>query len=95
MPAKLDFHKPFCVRLIDRHVWRAGGPSFEVGSMVWFTGGSKTEDGAGIGIHGSGTTLSKSLGTNATVFQAEVHAIELCARIGIAKGVNDSKIYIV
>lgn len=39
--------------------------------------------------------LSRSLGTNATVFQAEIHAIELCVRLGIARGLKDAKIYIV
>ena len=95
MPARLDFHKPFRVVIPDRDKWSSGGPPFERGSMVWYTDGSKTIDGAGIGIHGNGLTLSKSLGAHATVFQAEMHAIELCARLGIDRGLNSARIYIV
>ncbi|KAJ8976990.1 hypothetical protein NQ317_013991 [Molorchus minor] len=46
----------------------------------WFTDGSKTSEGTGTGVHSCNprTRISVSLGRNATVFQAEVYAIELC-----------------
>ena len=45
MPAVLDFNKPFFVIISDRDCWSTGGQSFDRGSMVWYTDGSKTEDG--------------------------------------------------
>ena len=95
MPGKLDFNKPFRVVLPERDGWSSGGPSFERGSMVWYTDGSKTKEGVGIGISGNGIALSKSLGLFASIFQAEIHAIELCAKIGLTRGLNSAKIYII
>ena len=93
MPAKLDFNKPFCVKIPERDGWSAGGQPFERGSMVWYPDGSRTKNGVGVGIFGNGIALSKSLGTTATIFQAEVHAIELCANLGLSRGLNSAKIY--
>ena len=95
MPAVLDFNKPFSVIIPDRDCWGTGGLSFDRGSMVWYTDGSKSEEGVGIGIYGNKTALSKSLGSNATIFQAEMHAIELCARIGLSRGLRSAKVYII
>jgi hypothetical protein len=51
-----------------------------VKGFVWFTDGSKTNEGTGAGIYGQtvGRRLSFSVGRYATVFQAEIHAILAC-----------------
>jgi len=52
-----------------------------VKGRVWFTSGSRTKEGAGVGVYGqsAGIKLSISLGKCATVFQAEICVILACA----------------
>ncbi|GBP16688.1 hypothetical protein EVAR_73901_1 [Eumeta japonica] len=51
------------------------------GPQIWFTDGSKLEDGSAVaGIFGPNFQRAVAMGKTATVFQAEVHAIELCSR---------------
>ena len=47
---------------------------------------SKTEHSTGAGLHCKDTEIFVSLGTHGSVFQAEVHAIELAIRECIMKG---------
>lgn len=47
--------------------------------LAWYTDGSKTDLGSGSGIFNCNEELSFPLGTTASVFQAEVHAISMCA----------------
>ena len=47
---------------------------------TWYTDGSKTETGTGIGIAGPQTRISEQLGKYPSIFQAEILAIERCAR---------------
>ena len=55
--------------------------------MVWYMDGSKTEQGVGVGK----AKILISLGKYATVFQAEVAAIQCCAKEIIRQGtVNQS-----
>ncbi|KAJ8919261.1 hypothetical protein NQ315_003844 [Exocentrus adspersus] len=55
---------------------------------MWYTDGSRIEQGAGAGIYGvrPETKIPLSLGRFATVFQAEVAAIQGCAREIIGQG---------
>lgn len=46
---------------------------------VWYTDGSKTDEGSGSGIYNCNEEISVSLGPTASVFQAELHAISVCA----------------
>uniref|UniRef100_T1I7X9 RNase H type-1 domain-containing protein n=1 Tax=Rhodnius prolixus TaxID=13249 RepID=T1I7X9_RHOPR len=79
MTPKYNFDKPFKVCIGDREAWRRGPPV--VGDSLWYTDGSKMEEGVGAGVYGAKPkcSFSVSLGKLATVFQAEVAAIRFCA----------------
>ncbi|KAJ8913107.1 hypothetical protein NQ315_000564 [Exocentrus adspersus] len=64
--------------------------------ICWYTDGSKTPEGAGAGVysHRPGVEIADSLGQYATVFQAEIHAIELCQRELEKRGPNRRSIKI-
>ena len=61
---------------------------------LWFTDGSKTESGTGIGITGPQTRISESLGKYPSIFQAEILAIERCASINLENGIRNKSINI-
>uniref|UniRef100_T1I2I9 RNase H type-1 domain-containing protein n=1 Tax=Rhodnius prolixus TaxID=13249 RepID=T1I2I9_RHOPR len=71
MTPKYNFDKPFKVCIGD-HV---------LGDSMWYTDGSKMEEGVGAGVYGvkPKCSFSVSLGKLATVFQAELAAIRFCA----------------
>ena len=94
MPRKLNFEHPFEVIIPDRNEWESCNPKHEKNAMIWYTDGSKSEKGVGIGIHGPKYGLSKALGTTPTVFQAEIHAIETCAAEGTKRGLTSAKVFI-
>ncbi|KAJ8914040.1 hypothetical protein NQ315_017559 [Exocentrus adspersus] len=75
MVPKYSFKKNFEIRILDREEWNNGPPI--TAQNMWYTDGSRIEQGAGAGIYG---------GRYATVFQAEVAAIQGCAREIIRQG---------
>ena len=76
-----NFEPQFRLILLMREEWTkaAGTPAFK--GLVWFTDKSKMREGTGAGVYGQsvGQRLSFSLGTYATVFQAEIYVILACA----------------
>ena len=66
------------------------------GAIVWFTDGSLTDSGTGAGMYCPlyDYRFSFSLGKHATVFQAEVYAILMCALFCISKMYSNRYIYI-
>jgi ribonuclease HI len=66
----------------------------ERGALVWYTDGSKMKEGVGAGVYGPNCRISKPLGKTPSIFQAEVHAIELCASESAKKGLRGANIYI-
>jgi ribonuclease HI len=68
--------------MLTREDWTKGqGAPPEVKGLVWFTDGSKMKGATGAGVYGQSLRrrLSFSLGKYATVFQAEIYAILVCA----------------
>lgn len=61
----------------DRSFWMRSTPQFETDSEVWFTDGSVMQGLAGAGVFCKSLSVNKSysLGTSATIFQAELFAI--------------------
>jgi hypothetical protein len=90
------FLKPFKVHLSSRHEWQIGFNPDNKGGLVWYTDGSKTNDGTGAGVYkwGSRRGHSFSLGHHTTVFQAEIYAIKACIRENIEKDYKGRNIYI-
>jgi hypothetical protein len=69
------------VTMLTREEWTKGtGTPPPVKGFIWFTDGSKMKEGTGAGVYGQsvGRRLSFSLGRDATVFQAEIHATLAC-----------------
>lgn len=64
--------------------------------IVWFTDGSKTEFGSGSGVYNAefNIGLSVNVGENATVYQSELKAIELCANECVKRGIENRDILI-
>ncbi|KAJ8914690.1 hypothetical protein NQ315_017389 [Exocentrus adspersus] len=62
----------------------------------WYIDGSKTPEGAGAGVYSRRprVEIAESVGQYATVFQAEIHAIELCGRELEKRGPNRRSIKI-
>jgi hypothetical protein len=48
---------------------------------VFYTDGSRKEGLVGMGIYGPSLRHHEALGTKPTIFQAEMYAINVCARI--------------
>jgi hypothetical protein len=84
------------VRLPDRSEWDRGIVPLGKRGLIWYTDGSKMNEGTGAVVygHGMGQSFSFSLGRYATVFQAEVYAIKACTDESIKRGYCDRNIYI-
>lgn len=98
MSTAYDFHKPFKTNIYDRVSWSNGDIQSILGNedMVWYTDGSKTDDGVGAGIYSERpqTNIYISLGKYASIFQAEVYAIAMCAYEIARQGYKNKTIYI-
>lgn len=79
MIRKYDFEKKFQTNIPSREDWKNGIPVLNGFNSVWYTDGSKTPQGIGAGVFGPRCNIVQPMGKFTTVFQAEIHAIELCA----------------
>ena len=75
---QLNLQPKYSVEIPDREKWRRKEIILDGFNSIWYTDGSKTEEGVGLGVHGCNTNLYKSLGKYMTVFQAEMLAILTC-----------------
>ena len=89
----LVFTRIFNVIINDRAEWR--NSEINQDSQLWFTDGSKMEDGStGAGIVGPHFQKAVAMGKTASIFQAEVHALELCGRECLRRGLSRAKLCI-
>jgi hypothetical protein len=65
--------------------------------LIWYTDGSKTNEGTGTGVycHGTMRKLSFSIGQYRILFQAEVYAIKAFAGENLHADYKNSNIYII
>jgi hypothetical protein len=89
------YDKPFMVRFPDRSEWKKGFQPDRKGRLIWYTDGSKTNNGIGFGVYcyGSGWKISFSLWQYTTVFQAEVYAINTCTVKNLNRNYKNRNIY--
>jgi ribonuclease HI len=89
------YDKPFMVRFADRSEWKDKFSPTQKG-LMWYTDGSKINEGTGAGVYGYGIRheLSFSLGKYTIVFQAEVYAIKACAVENPGRDYRSRNIYI-
>lgn len=80
MTPKINTNKPFKTQLSWEN--KTEETLVQSGKLVWYTDGSKTDNGSGAGVYGLAPRSNwfASLGKHTTVFQAEIHAIEICLR---------------
>ncbi|KAM8718643.1 hypothetical protein ACLKA7_001367 [Drosophila subpalustris] len=65
------------------------------GAQVWYTDGSKLENGdTGAGVYGPRFRRSIAMGKTPSIFQAEIHAIEVCAIECIRRRMQGATIFI-
>ena len=85
MPLGFEFEMSFSLAIPDRMEWQGGSCPIEENSKVFYTDGSKQGERTGAEIYGPGIRAWFPMGTSATVFDAEVCAIDTCARRCLAR----------
>lgn len=90
---RLNFERPFEIVIDDLQGAKQNESNFS-GSTIWYTDGSKTENGVGVGVYGPKCKITEALGTTPTIFQAEIFAIELCIRQCLLRDMRRTRIYI-
>ncbi|XP_018311485.1 uncharacterized protein [Mycetomoellerius zeteki] len=96
MPIRRDFDRSYKIYIPSCEDWeRHEVPAVRNGD-VWYTDGSKTDEGAGARIYGchSGVRKALPLGEFTTVFQSVVVAIMSCAQTLTASGETGRRIRI-
>jgi len=93
MTPEYNFEFPFYTEIPTREKWTDASAYTKDSDLIYYTDGSKTEIGTGLGVHGS-LNMSRTLPNHATVFQAETMAISQCAIDIINKGYRNQKITI-
>ena len=82
MLSKYNFNSSFTVLIPNREEWQEQEINICEPNDIWFTDGSKMSEGTGSGIYHWNTNecFSFPLGYKASVYQAELYAIEICVR---------------
>jgi hypothetical protein len=79
MPARHDFEAPFEVKIYERERWNHAPTEQSI--FAYYTDGSRKDGMTGMGIYGPSVRHYEALGASTTIFQAEMYAINVCARI--------------
>lgn len=93
IPVVNNFDQPFQIQIWSREEWHEV-PKFGQDELIWYTDGSKTDEGVGSGVYGPRTNLYRSLGKTPSVFQSEIYAIEMCLDLIKQRGYNKKVIKI-
>ncbi|KAJ8916891.1 hypothetical protein NQ315_013359 [Exocentrus adspersus] len=82
LPVRINLDLPYNILLPGRDKWERNKTDLLRADSCWYTDGSKTPEGAGARVYSRRprVEIADSLGQYATVFQAEIHAIELCGQ---------------
>ena len=87
MPRTKSYNRTYSIVLLSREDWLREECNFARTDVCLYTDASKTGNEVGAGIYGDNprTQIQVSLGSLATIFQAEVYAIELCVTMLIER----------
>ncbi|KAJ8910368.1 hypothetical protein NQ315_002570 [Exocentrus adspersus] len=90
LPTRINLYLPYNILLPGRDEWERNKTDLLRADSCWYTDGSRTPDGATAGVYSRRprVEIADSLGQYATVFQPEIHAIELCGRELKKRGPN-------
>jgi hypothetical protein len=92
MPIRYDFDAQFEVIIHDREGWDY--VPTEQGVLIYYTDGSRKDGLVGIGIYGPSIRHYEALGSTPTIFQAEMYAINVCARKSTdMEGIGETCLY--
>ena len=94
MKTQLNLQPKFLVDIPNRERWKRKDLMFKGYDSIWYTDGSKTSTGVGLGVYGYNTKLYISLGQYMTIFQAEMLAIISCVEKLLEEKVNNVNILI-
>jgi len=80
MKLVFNLEPKYRVTMLAREEWTRGPRTPMFKGLIWFTDGSRTAEGTGVGVYGQSVNrrLSIPLGEHATAFQAELYAILAC-----------------
>lgn len=92
MVKRLSLVRKFRTELGTRNQWSS--TSIEQGTVKWYTDGSKTEEGTGVGILGPNIRYHEPMGKSPSIFQAEVYAIERCIQFNLDRKYTRKRIVI-
>ena len=91
--------RSFDVKIPSKDEWNNNNKLLDKGiGTIWYTDGAKNPQGVGAGIYGGkdqDSQISLILGVHASVFQAEVAAIDWCAKHIVNKGTSNGPVTIV
>ena len=79
MPAVVVIDNPINVDISTHQDFRPSDQLSEE-ALIFYTDGSKRYGGVGAGVYGPSCELYEPLGSTPSIFQAEIYALELCAR---------------
>lgn len=91
---KLNLDISYKMVEVSRQTWSSGGPKISPGTVIFYTDGSKTEEGTGAGITGPGINIAIPMGKWSTVFITEIYAILECAAICLKRNYRHASISI-
>ena len=95
MPLTHQFEKNYETIITSREQWAKSEIVFPRASLVFYTDGSKMENGqVGAGVFGPRTKLAIPMGGYPSIFQAETYAITACVAHCLLRTYNNAKIYI-
>jgi hypothetical protein len=80
MPLELVFDQTFEMNIPNREQWQDMESLMREGEKAFYTDGSRKDGRTGAGVYGPGIRAWLPMGSMATVFQAEVHALKVCAQ---------------
>jgi hypothetical protein len=94
MPIRHDFEAPFEVKIYEREGWNH--VPTEQSILTYYTDGSRKDGMTGMGIYGPSVRCYEALGASTTIFQSEMYAINVCARICLStEGLEGKHVYII
>lgn len=95
MAKQITWTKNFVVKIFGRSEILEVISTLPNNACIWYTDGSKTDNGTGAGVFGPRHKHSEALGLTPTVFQAETYAIVLCIIKCLERNYKHANIYII
>ena len=93
-PLKFCFERDFNTTINSRADFGETTANLPDHTIKWYTDGSKSKTGAGVGIVGPRIKIKEALGKETTIYQAELYALDRCLQINIDRKYRSKEIVI-